>query len=252
MNGSKTDPIENSELLERLEGILVKDNGELATWSMNYYRMHRKRYLWDIQLFKRLYNGGEVLELGSAPFHLTWLLKESGAPITAVDIDPSRQETFLKESGIRAVKCNIETERLPFADHSFKYILFNEIFEHLRINPIKTLKEVQRVLHKDGVLVLSTPNLYGVRNVVNLVLGKGFDSPYEQFSKLETIGHMGHVREYSVKQVKEFLENTGFKVEEVMRVSHTPLRGLWTPFNLVRRVFPRYHRFQVHVCSVNE
>ena len=37
-------------------------------------------------------------------------------------------------------------------------MLFNEVFEHLRINLVFTMTEVHRVLEPNGVLMLSTSN----------------------------------------------------------------------------------------------
>lgn len=235
-------------VFKAVEQSIQNDTSELSAWSQNYFRFHHERYEYDLKAINQYYSEGKMLEIGSAPYHLTSILKKKGLPVTGVDIDPERQASFIEANDLNIVKCNIEQEKLPFEDDSFHYIIFNEIFEHLRINPIQTLREVNRVLHPDGTMILSTPNLYSVRNVVHLLMGRGFDNPYEQFRKLETIGHMGHVREYSVKQVKDFLENTGFKVHKVDRISHLPLKGMWRPFNLIRKVLRVFHTYQVHIC----
>lgn len=241
--------MENLEILNNLEKEIEKDNSKLSTWNINYFRTHNKRYLYDLNLLNKYYKSGRILEVGSAPYHLTYILDKMGYPITGIDISPERHTNFISEHSLDIVKCDIEKDVLPFGDNEFYYIIFNEIFEHLRINPIKTLKEVNRVLHPSGFLILTTPNLYSIRNIINYMRGKGFDSPYEQFLKLETVGHMGHVREYSVSQVKEFLQNTGFRTIKVERKSHTPMIGLWRPFNLLRRVFPVLSVFQIHICK---
>lgn len=46
--------------------------------------------------------------------------------------------------------------RLPFKDMAFGAILFNEVIEHIP-DPNKGLKEIYRVLKKDGKLFLTTP-----------------------------------------------------------------------------------------------
>lgn len=241
--------MEDVAIFDSLIKKMEEDQGPLATWSKNYFRIHRPRYTYDMGIVKQYHQTGTILEVGSAPYHLTFLLQQKGYDIKGIDIAPERQAKFIAATDLDIVKCNIEQEALPFPDNSFHYIIFNEIFEHLRINPIQTLKEVNRVLHPDGVMVLTTPNLYGVRNVINFLLGKGFDNPYEQFLKLETIQHMGHVREYSIGQVKEFLEKTGYESIAVQRKSHLSLTGMWRPFNWIRKVFPGLHAFQVHICK---
>ncbi len=202
-----------SQLVNKLDTLLEASasDKDLENWSRNYLHNHKKRYLHDIKLVEENYNTGKILELGSAPYHLTFILKEMKLPVTGVDISPERFSNFIDSQNLEIVKCNVETEKLPFENNTFHLILFNEIFEHLRINPIATLREINRVLHPDGILILTTPSLYSIRNVVYLLLGKGFDDPYEQFKRIEDIGHMGHVREYTGKQIKKFLANTGFK-----------------------------------------
>ncbi|NUM79924.1 class I SAM-dependent methyltransferase [bacterium] len=50
---------------------------------------------------------------------------------------------------------------LPFANESFDCILCTEVLEHVP-EPLKTLKEFNRVLKKDGTLILTVPFLHQV------------------------------------------------------------------------------------------
>jgi 2-polyprenyl-3-methyl-5-hydroxy-6-metoxy-1,4-benzoquinol methylase len=237
--------------VEKESKFLAGPSGDIQNWNRDYFKNHRKRYQNDLRMVSKYFTSGEILELGSAPFHFTSLLVHLNMPVTAVDIDPDRFKELTGKWDINVVKCNIETEDLPFEEHSFHLVLFNEIFEHMRIDPIETLVRIRRILNPDGFLILSTPNLYSITSYVNFLLGKGFDDPYEQFEKIKKFGHMGHVREYSVAQVKKFLEKTGFKIVETSLQSHRPLKGLWAPFNLVRRIFPQLHAYQTHVCRID-
>lgn len=236
-------------LFKELEDKIDNNHDELLDWSKNYFNeTNKKRYINDLAIINEYYTDGEILEIGSAPYHLTFLLKSSGYRVTGIDIDPQRQSSFIKDAELNIVKCDIENEPLPFEENSFKYIIFNEIFEHLRINPIQTLREINRVLHPDGVFVISTPNLYGLRNVVNLLLGKGFDNPYEEFLKIETIQHMGHVRVYSVKQMKVFLLNTGFTPLKTQIKTFERYRGLWRLLIIFPLFFKHFNTIQIHIC----
>ena len=242
--------MEELQIFNDLEKEVHLADGVLADWSRNYYQEgNKRRYRHDLKLLENYYTKGKILEIGAAPYHLTYILKRKGYDITGIDIAPERLGGFISRNKLHIVKCDIESEALPFDDHSFHYIIFNEIFEHLRINPIRTLREINRVLHPDGILALSTPNLYSITNIVKYFLGMGMDNPYEEFLKLETIQHMGHVREYSVRQVKIFLENTGFTNIEVQRRSFGKLKGLWTPFNFIRKLIPGIHALQIHICG---
>ena len=44
---------------------------------------------------------------------------------------------------------------------------------------------------------------------------------WDEYRKLETLGHMGHVRLYSPSEVAKFLEQMGFRVEVIIH------RGKW-------------------------
>jgi len=242
--------MEELQIFNDLQKEVNLADGILGDWARNYYQEgNKRRYRNDLKLVEKYYKGGRILEIGAAPYQLTYILQRKGFDITGIDIAPERMDSFISRTHLNIVKCDIESEALPFDDHSFHYIIFNEIFEHLRINPIQTLREINRVLHPEGILALSTPNLYSITNIIKFTLGMGMDNPYEEFLKLETIQHMGHVREYSIRQVKIFLENTGFTSIEVQRKSFGRLKGLWTPFNFIRKLIPGIHALQIHICG---
>jgi SAM-dependent methyltransferase len=157
-----------------------------------------------------------IIEFGAVPLLLTASLARLGYSITGVDIAPERFSRAINDLALEVVRCNIETERLPFHDSQFDVALFNELFEHLRINPIFTMREVHRILKPGGLLFLSTPNLRSLAGLANFLLRNRCYScesdPYDEFSELEGLGHMGHVREYTTREITEFLGRIGFEV----------------------------------------
>ena len=192
----------------------------LTEWYRNYLRDHRVRLGFDIDLVSRYApKGAKVLEFGSVPPLLTGALRKAGYDICGVDIAPERFQAALALLGVAVLKCNVELERLPFPDSSFDLILFNEIFEHLRINPIFTLGEAFRVMKPGGRILLSTPNLRSLGGLISfLVRGRAIScggSIFDEYTKLRNLGHMGHVREYTSREVCEFLCELGFRVENV-------------------------------------
>ncbi len=50
-----------------------------------------------------------------------------------------------------------DMQKIPFEDEKFDVVTAIEVIEHVE-NPSKALKEVNRVLKKDGVFVMTTPN----------------------------------------------------------------------------------------------
>lgn len=206
------------KILNELEKDLktfIKLNPKLTHFIYDSFLDHRNRYKNDLELVKKYYKGGKVLDIGASPFHMMYCLKNMGIDITGIDFNPDLLKKFIKEYQLVIKKCNIETEKVPFKSNTFDFIIFNEVFEHLKINPIFALKEINRVLKPGGILMLTTPNLYAIHKIAMFNLGRSFNDAYYEFNKLKIYGYVGHIREYSTKEVKKFLENTGFKVEKV-------------------------------------
>ncbi|SEH45475.1 Methyltransferase domain-containing protein [Halopenitus malekzadehii] len=156
---------------------------------------------------------GRILEVGSVPCHITFLLKEIGYDIKGLDIDPSVIEDFMERNQLEIYQCDVERDKFPAEDNSFDGVIFTEVLEHLHINPIHTFEEIKRVLKPNGKLILTTPNVLSFSNLYSLLTEGIIVDPYEQFMKLEKVGHMGHIREYTAGEVGSLLENTGFTVD---------------------------------------
>lgn len=209
------------EVLDRVAAEIQPRDGDLAHWFGDYWRQHRHRLAGDLHLIRQqVQEGAEVLECGAVPLLMTGALAHLGYRVRAVDLAPQRFAEALDRLQLEVHPCDIETQPLPFADGTFDTVLFNELFEHLRIQPIHSLREVHRVLRPDGTLLLSTPNLRSFRGLRNLILhNQGHAASagvYRQYEKLETLGHMGHVREYTTREVSEFLERLGFRIDTIV------------------------------------
>jgi len=177
-----------------------------------YFDQHRRRYECTLELVDRTIGRGDMLEIGAAPLHFTALLKEAGYNVIAIDLDPTRDAEVAAAFGLDVRRCDVERERLPFADGRFAGVTFMEIFEHLRIDPLFALAEVNRILQPGGTLVLTTPNLYAAQNIARFALGRGINDGFAEFAKLRLLGHMGHIREYTRTELRRFLEDSGFAI----------------------------------------
>ncbi len=232
------------DILDRVAARITPDDATLRRWFATYWQQHRRRLAADLWIVEQhLPPGARILECGAVPLLMTGALAELGYDVQAVDIAPQRFGATIEALGLRVATCDIETEPLPFPDKCFDAVLFNELFEHLRIDPIATLGEVHRVLKPRGQLLLSTPNLRSFRGLRNLLLhnrGHAVSAGvYRQYEKLRTLGHMGHVREYTSREVADFLERIGLRVETIIhRGGHG--RGL---VGLAERLAPAWRPF---------
>lgn len=211
--------------IQALRAVVSSQSGTARDWHVDDLRQHELRYLADLALIESLAPAGPVLEAGAAPCHMSALLKLSGIDAVGVDIKPERVGEFIRAFGLDVRRCDIEREPLPFSDAHFSAALLCETFEHLRIDPAFVLSEVHRVLAPGAPLLLTTPNLYALPNLARLALGRSIADPAHEFGKLRTLGHMGHVREYSAGEVCDFLRASGFEIDSVAYRFHANKRG---------------------------
>jgi SAM-dependent methyltransferase len=176
----------------------------------NYLSVHRHRYKIDIvNICELLPRAASIFDFGAYPYAMSETLSRLGYAVTAADIDPSTCP-FIHELSFAVVKCNANTARIPIEDQQFDAVVMTEVFEHLHMNPIVTMREVLRILKPDGALYLTTPNGVGLRKLVKVLIKRKFQQIYHQWSSLESTGVMGHVTEYTPAEIKDFLEKTGF------------------------------------------
>ncbi len=206
---------ETVELLRGVAETITPDDTSLSGWYQDYADTHLRRLAFDVDLVRgQVAADARLLEVGSTPPLFTAAMAQAGFDIRGVDLRPDRFGTAITTLGLDVATCDIENEPLPYGDGAFDAVVFFEIFEHLRINPIATLREVRRVLDEGGRLLLSTPNLRSLNGLFNFVVrNKAYSCTsdvYTQYEKLEKLGHMGHVREYTPREVVEFLQRVGF------------------------------------------
>jgi SAM-dependent methyltransferase len=216
-------------LIDRVAARIEPDDPGLVEWYRGYAAAQRARLALDLDLVELwVPRSAAVLEYGSVPLVLTAALRERGFSVQGLDLAPDRFASAIKSLGLTVRRCDVETERVPFSDASVDAILFNELFEHLRIDPIFTLQEALRVLRPGGHLLLSTPNLLSLSGLVNLLVrGEAHSCSgdvYAQYEKLKSLGHMGHTREYTAREVMRFLDRSGFEVSSVLYRGGHPSR----------------------------
>lgn len=160
------------------------------------------------------------------------VFKVFGVDISQELVDKARQ------AGVNACKVDVSSERLPFEDNSFHVVHMGEVIEHLA-NPDFAIREVRRVLKKDGFLVLSTPNLACWYNRILLLLG--IQPIFSEVSTIKIFGRpgqqvVGHLRLFTLRALKEFLKYHGFKI---IKIKGTSFDKLPTPIRKVDKFFSK-------------
>lgn len=113
--------------------------------------------------------------------------------------------TFDINSPLADIKGDLKS--MKFRDESFDLVICNHVLEHIE-NDRKALKEIYRVLKKNGMSILQVP--------INLKRKKTFED-FKITSYAEREKHFGqydHVREYGI-DYKDRIEEIGFEVEMI-------------------------------------
>jgi 2-polyprenyl-3-methyl-5-hydroxy-6-metoxy-1,4-benzoquinol methylase len=126
------------------------------------------------------------------------------------------------------------SQKFPFESHSFNAVFMGEIIEHVFDTGL-LLKECNRVLCDDGVLIITTPNLGGLQDRIALLLGYAPRqvNPTHDYLNL-------HIRPFTFKLLRRVLREAKFEVHE-LRSNFVRIRfasGGRLNSRLLARLFP--------------
>jgi SAM-dependent methyltransferase len=192
-----------------------------------------------------------VVDAGAFPGGFTRALRGHGWRVVALDKEPDRavslqdrfnageqfdyrslrsEATFaevMSDIGVEVRAVDLEQGPFPLESDSADAVVLTEVIEHLWVDPLCALSEANRVLKRDGVLLISTPNLLSLRNRFNLLfgrMGRVIEHPFLAYLQKRRIGHVGHVRLYAPEELGGTLDVLGFRCEFSF---HT--FGYWDP-----------------------
>ena len=106
-----------------------------------------------------------------------------------------------------------EKDQFPYPDEFFDTVLCCELVEHLSLDPMHMMAEINRVLKPGGYLVLSTPNITGARGLQAIL-----DSRHPGLFHTYVVPRPGteeegrHNREYTPADVRVLFESSGLEL----------------------------------------
>ena len=165
-----------------------------------------------------------------------------------------RMGEYWQSNGVNVRSCDISCDPLPVEGSSFDVVMAGEIIEHLQLPAHVTLAKLLHALKPEGRIVVSTPNICRLSNILRFIQGKNILLPLQ-----ETSGRPGahatdswfHLREYTPDEVIEALQSAGFS-EPTLRMSpcwdrpdssgqrSTMRKCMKTMWYLVCRLFPKH------------
>ncbi|MFC1621902.1 class I SAM-dependent methyltransferase [Patescibacteria group bacterium] len=161
-----------------------------------------------VYLIERFKRGGKLLDVGCGDGKVLELFDNGNWKLYGI-------EPYGKPKNARATIHHVPFENTKLPDDTFDVITLWHVFEHI-INPNLVLRELNRILKKNGLLFLSIPN-------VESFSAKLFKNNW--FALYPPV----HIFHYSIDTIAKVLEKSGFEVKKVDKFSWE-----YTPFVILQ------------------
>lgn len=194
-----------------------------------YYLDRRERY-WNTlcKMTFCLTPGARVLDIGGGHFALlTQRLFKARSELADLD---SRYRASVDSVGIPFHHLNLVEDDFRF-EHPFDLVILGEVIGHVPVPPHLVFSKLAATLAPGGRLVMTTPNLFRLRNVVRMLLAKPL---FEHFVMPGRDRPPGHFIEYDLEQMKWQMAFAGLEVE-VGEHAQLDLGGATVAARLIRR-----------------
>jgi ubiquinone/menaquinone biosynthesis C-methylase UbiE len=186
-------------------------------WAVTYDWGISKPWLYSLQKkavsYIKLKKDLHILDIGCGTGDSLVLLNKLNKNLHLYGLDISekmlkRADKKLKEKAILKLG---DVEKLPFKDNLFDYVITTEAFHHFP-NPDLALKDIFRVLKKNGKLILT-----------DITFKSNF------IKRLFKLLEPGHVKIYTKEEFKELFARNKFKLIKQEKI------GLFVILNIVEK-----------------
>nr|QNO48824.1 ubiquinone biosynthesis O-methyltransferase, mitochondrial [Methanosarcinales archaeon ANME-2c ERB4] len=201
-----------------------KTFGETKSFIEDYFRINilnnpKNRYN---KTLKYIPSKSYVLDYGCGWGILSKMLTDKGCRVDGIDLDKHSidiAKDIIKENEFLKFE-NIPITNIP--DEKYDYVISTEVIEHTH-NPGNYLMECNRVLKKNGFLVLSLPNIINLRFFAAQLLNfnKKFTNYFRNFEYDKT---HHHIQAWDPLTFMRLLASVGFEY-----TAHEFIQGMALP-----------------------
>lgn len=187
----------------------------IAEWAKTY--QHRPLRMLDVGCGKGLF-----LRDFSAGLRQRWKIQNIQA--SGIDLVRSPGDYFGEiDKNFQFFQQNLDGTDLPFPKGTFDFLCCNQVLEHI-FETEKLVREFHRVLHPEGICIISVPNAAAwVNRLLFLFAGQplgselgtekityGFWPTFLQ-TRLERFKPSGHVRDFTPRGLRDLTRYCGFE-----------------------------------------
>jgi ubiquinone/menaquinone biosynthesis C-methylase UbiE len=206
-----------------------------------YELKRRKEIVFNFIDKIKLNKNKRILDLGCGTGHYLTQLHSMGFQCFGADISEEMlqrtRDKFISSKSNDPTLINSDCYNLPLDGNYFDLIICIGVLEYLD-SEIKALIEMKRIILPSGLVIITFPNFYKLRNLLNPYYYivriwtylfskksiKSFQSSENKNVKIDF--NKSTVSRYSLMKVKKILSNSGFKIIEIEGYCYGPF-SLW-------------------------
>jgi len=167
---------------------------------------------------KLLTKPGKILDIGCGRGLFLDVMRRGGWSTIGTELNKETASYAINVYDLKILPGDIIQHQLP--NESLDAININQVLEHLT-NPHEVIKECHRLLKKDGVLVISVPDLRSLQFTIGQANWFLLDLPF-------------HLFHFTEKGLRRLLIKNKFKIKRIKRFSleYSPFGWLQTLLNI--------------------
>jgi 2-polyprenyl-3-methyl-5-hydroxy-6-metoxy-1,4-benzoquinol methylase len=193
----------------------AKVGASLLQGADSYHTGHAKRLIRTLEILANLKPKGQILDIGSSGFlplacrelfpdlvvHTTHYEK------TESSFAPYEYSLAGRSITVDTAFVDLEHDKLPLETGVYDVVICCEVLEHMEIDPMFMLAEMNRVAKDCASLLLTTPNVLSSRGLTKMVNGI---EPYFYMQYHKSREYHRHNYEYSARSLEKLLMYAGF------------------------------------------
>jgi SAM-dependent methyltransferase len=163
----------------------------------------------------------KILEIGSGGGNTLVEIKKNklASEVVGVDIFTLPNTNQNNELIDKFIFANLETDDLDLPLEYFDVIMAGDVLEHL-VDPWKVVEKVTKFLKKDGIFIVSVPNLREMNTISKIVFKGNFD-----YDPKGGIMDKTHLRFFCKKNVPDLFDKYIYRIKSVQPILEVTAKG---------------------------
>lgn len=189
---------------------------ELVRPEDRYHNTHLRRIARTLHIFLEQEPQGLVLEIGTGgviPLALKALRPDLDVIVTNFAEDKPQVHDYEVIIGrhfgrFPAYRVDLEYDEIPVPDEHVDWVLCCEVIEHMEIDPMFMMSEINRITKINGGLLVTTPNITSSRALTKII--RGYE-PHFYMQYHASREYHRHNYEYSVHSLMAVIKASGYE-----------------------------------------